>query len=219
VEQQQQPSIRALQEELQALQPNQPKTEPVAPVTEQDHIAEQVAGLKAMFAKMVQDLDRDEPAKVAADNLVSKTCTECYFVQPLINAVCELCGAVPFTWMPAREHPANQELDSLRDGAKAPIDRLQNMLRSGWCSERPERERVVKNLLAAQLRQSEGQQRQIECKPVPPEVGVTDRMVQAAIRCVELRNEKLDLELEEIDREIAKNKTRRSASGSGLIPL
>jgi hypothetical protein len=196
--------IDSLKKELAAIEGQPvPEAVPVEP-TEEERIAEIVQGVKDYLAKSFQEMERDEPAKVAAANQKSKTCCECYFVQPLINAVCELCGAEPFTWMQAKEHPANRELDSLREAAKAPVDRLQTMLRSGWCSERPERERVVKNILAARLRQRDLQQHQAEIKPLPPEVGVTDHMIQSAIKYWDRKVAKLDAELEELNRQSGK---------------
>jgi hypothetical protein len=169
-------------------------------LTQEEHIAAEVAGLKALFAKMVRDLDHDEPARVAADNLVLKTCCDCYSVQPVINAVCELCGSVPITWVPAREYPANRELDNLHDAAKAPIDRVQTMLRSGWCAERPERERVVKNILEARLRQRD-QHKKLVAPKVTPTTRDISSQVQSAIRLCDLQLAKINQEIEDRNRE------------------
>jgi hypothetical protein len=156
--------------------------------------------------------DRDRREQADAANLVSKTCSECYLVQPMVNAVCELCGAVPFDWMPAKEYPANLELDNLRNMAEhATIEQLSQPRLVEWSTERPERERIVKNLLAARLRQRDGQQRQIERKPVSPAVGVTDESVRSAIRYCELQTAKFDAELAEIDRQIAENKMQQQS--------
>jgi hypothetical protein len=151
--------------------------------------------------------ERDRREQADAANLSNKTCCECYRVQPVVNAVCSLCGAVPFDWMAAKEYPANLELDNLRNMAEhATIEQLSHPRLAEWSTERPERERVVKNLLAARLRQSEGQQRQIERKPVPPAVGVTDHQVKSAIRYCELQTAKLDQEIAALDQEIAESK-------------
>jgi hypothetical protein len=149
--------------------------------------------------------ERDRREQADAANLSNKTCCECYFVQPMVNAVCSLCGAVPFDWMPAKEYPANLELDNLRNMAEhATVEQLSQPRLAEWSIERPERERVIKNLLAARLRQSDQQQRQIERKPPPAYVGVTDRMVQAAIRHNELQVAKIDEQLAELNAQIGK---------------
>jgi hypothetical protein len=189
--------IDSLKKELATIE-GQPEAVPVE-LTQEEHIAAEVAGLKALFAKMVRDLDHDEPARVAADNLVLKTCCDCYSVQPVINAVCELCGSVPITWMPAREYPANRESDNLHDAAKAPIDRVQTMLRSGWCAERPERERVVKNILEARLRQRDDQQKRFAAPKVTPATREDiSGKVRSAIRLCDIREAKIAKELEEL---------------------
>jgi hypothetical protein len=149
--------------------------------------------------------ERDRREQADAANLSNKTCCECYRVQPVINAVCSSCGAVPFDWMPAKEYPANLELDNLRNMAQhATVEQLSEIRLVEWSTERPERERVVKNLLAARLWQRDGQQRQAELKPLPPAVGVTDEMVQAAIRHNELQVAKIDEQLKEMDAQTGK---------------
>ncbi len=101
-----------------------------------------------------ENRDRQERQKADAMNAKFKSCCDCYFTQPVIETVCSLCGTIPLMWLPATERPENRELDGLRTmAAEYSIEQLGVALRSGWCSNRPERERVAKNILAARIRQ------------------------------------------------------------------
>jgi hypothetical protein len=91
---------------------------------------------------------------------------------------------------------------------------LKIALRSGW-ARTPEREAFAAKILELRLRKKmQVEQPTVEEKPKPAEVGVTDRMVQAAIRHNELQMSKLDEELAKVDQEIAESKSKRSASDS-----
>ena len=133
-----------------------------------------------------------------ATNQANKTCCECYFVQPVINAVCSLCGEVPVTWLPAKEYPANLELDNLREmAASATIEQLQNASRSGWC-DRPERERVIKNLLSARIwRRDDGHKRLVTPQPEPLHGDISSQ-VKSSIRLCEIREAEIARELAEL---------------------
>jgi hypothetical protein len=103
--------------------------------------------------------DQQERQKADAMNAKFKTCCDCYRVQPIIQAFCELCGIVPLMWLPATEYPENRELDGLRQmAAEFTVEQLKIALRAGWCSNRPERERVARNILAARIRQRDIQE-------------------------------------------------------------
>jgi hypothetical protein len=116
---------------------------------------------------------------------------------------------------PATEYPEDLESDNLRNIADhATVEQLNQPRMAEWCAERPERERVVKNILAARLRQSEGTPPQPKPEPVQ---GITDSMVKAAIRHNELQLAKLDEELAKVDQEIAESKSKRSDSTSNQL--
>jgi hypothetical protein len=105
-----------------------------------------------------ENRDRQERQKADAMNAKFKSCGDCYFVQPITQNACELCGAVPL-WLAATECPENRERDGLRTmAAEYTIEQLGAAMRSGWCSNRPERERVAKNILAARIRQRDIQE-------------------------------------------------------------
>lgn len=126
------------------------KTEQVQAVPEAQSAASVFDSLLAGYRERQE---REARENAEAKNATLKSCGDCYFVQPVIQATCELCGAVPLTWLPAAEYPENRELDSLRTMAtEYTIEQLNIALRSGWCSNRPERERVARNILAARIR-------------------------------------------------------------------
>src|ERR1041385_4072577 len=91
--------------------------------------------------------DRQDRQKADAMNAKFKSCCDCYFTQPLIETACSLCGVVPILWLPATEYPENRELDGLREmAAEFTVEQLGIALRSGWCANRPERERAARNI-------------------------------------------------------------------------
>jgi hypothetical protein len=241
---------RALQEELEALQPTQAKTEPV---TEQERMAEQVAGLKALLAK---DWEAEGRAHVDAINAVEKSCPECSMRQPIENSTCELCGAEPSAWPLSKEYrvrrdwqgnilavdgsiivPAGPKVGMMEQGlletewrrcaaTTATVDELKYTASktstpgSKWRVKHAARilklrgESVPSNFWYPDVTGDEG------TPPAPdpvPAQGITDQMVQAAIRHNELQLAKLDEELAKVDQEIAESKSKRSDSTSNQL--
>lgn len=197
-------------EELEAQASAQKIQEPVPSVPVQPEL--RVSLLEQLLAdEQKRWLAENSPAakRERADdaNRVSKTCCECYCVQPVINNVCSLCGAEPFIWLPAAEYPENAEMDHLRKmAAEATVEELKLRLRSGWCSSSPERERVARNLLAARLRQRDAEQahkERVEANPQPKNERISAEQVKCAMAWC-------DIEIARIDQEIAALKAEQA---------
>jgi hypothetical protein len=189
-------------EELEAQASSQKIQEPVPSVPIQPEL--RISPLEQLLAdEQKRWLAENSPAakreRADAANRVSRTCSECYCVQPVINNVCSLCGAEPLIWLPAVEFPENAELDHLRKvAAEATVEELKLRLRSGWCSSSPERERVARNLLAARLRQRDAEQEQklrAEIVPEPEQRSMADQVRDASRYC--------DMQIEKLDRQLA----------------
>jgi hypothetical protein len=186
--------VNELKNELAQLEGRPLEPAPVAP--------DNTARVKGVFDHLLFESSEERQREVEAANLARKTCCECFRVQTVIAAVCELCGAVPVLWLPAAEFPENRELDGLRElAAEASIERLEIALRSGWCSARPERERVARNLLAARLRQHDAEQSYKERKELEP---VPQRSMADQVRAA---TKFCDIQIARIDEQIAALKT------------
>ena len=139
--------------EAQAAMAQQPVVEEQAPVETPPTNTAVTGAFDNLLAKHDERAQQDQRERAAHANQVSKTCGECYFVQQMVQNACELCGTVPLTWLPAAEYPENRELDGLRTmAAEYTIEQLTIALRSGWCANRPERQRAAENILAARIR-------------------------------------------------------------------
>jgi hypothetical protein len=193
--------INSLKAELAAIE-GQPITETA--VGEQDRIAEQVQGLKAMFDRMVQG-DPQQPNK----NTISKCCADCYLTQAIENDFCTLCGSTAKAWLLAEDEEPDAAGRAAYDerrmfkrmAAASSVQDLKIALRSGW-ARTPERQEFATRLLELrQAQKTRSEQPKVVEVPEPAQ-GITDESVRSAIRFCELQTAKLDQEIAKIDQEI-----------------
>lgn len=67
--------------------------------------------VRAVFASMrlsPEQIEEDIDKRIANVNAATKACPKCYRCQPIENAVCDLCGHEPTSWLPGEERPPRQ---------------------------------------------------------------------------------------------------------------
>jgi hypothetical protein len=85
-----------------------PAVEPISPADKEEREKQEIRNIFKAMRLSPEEIEEDTDKRVAKENSLRKSCPTCYRRQPIENAVCELCGHEPTSWLPSEERRPRQ---------------------------------------------------------------------------------------------------------------